>query len=136
MTLCASAAVRTARLLSRPANAGFEAREALRQLSRSFYLQIYLVIGTSEVIDLVRGPISGHRYVSALFEPAAFALGRLEPTRDLKLLVAYGLAAAVLSRLAASALFARQIRARLLGTATSAQKSASASAAPALRVGS
>ena len=136
-TLCTSAAVRIARLLSRPMTPELEARESIRRMSRSFYLQIYLVIGTSEIIDLVRGPVSGHRSVSSLFKPAAFELGRLEPTRDLKLLVIYGLAAVVLTRLAASALLARQIRARLPGTATSAQKSTAPSpAAPPLRVGS
>jgi hypothetical protein len=112
--LCASAAARTERLLSCRTRGEIEPRDSLRQLSRSLYLQIYLVIGISELIDLLRGPLSGHRYVSALFQPAAFELGRLEPTRDLKLLVAYGLAAAVLSRVAASALYAHKIRLRVI----------------------
>ena len=113
LALCASAAARTARLLSCLTRGEFEPRDSLRRLSRSLYLQIYLVIGISELIDLVRGPVSGHRYVSVLFQPAAFELGRLEPTHDLKLVVAYGLAAAALSRAAASALCAHKIRLRV-----------------------
>jgi hypothetical protein len=112
LALCASAVARTEALRGCVNRGEIQPRDAMRRLSRSFYLQIYLVIGISELIDLVRGLASGHRYVSALFQPAAFALGRLEPTRDLKLLVAYGLAAAVLSRVAASAHWAHRKPAR------------------------
>jgi hypothetical protein len=133
LALCASAAVRTELLLTWWSRGEIEPRDALRRLSRSLYLQIYLVIGISELIDLVRGPVSGHRYVSALFQPAAFELGRLEPTHDLKLLVIYGLAAAVLSRLAAAALCAHKIRDRAPKSAAALGQLSSSASSPPLR---
>jgi hypothetical protein len=135
LALFASAIARTERLLSRRTRGEIEPRGALRRLSRSLYLQIYLVIGISELIDLIRGLVSGHRYVSALFRPAAFQLGHLEPTRDLKLLVTYGLAAALLSRLAACALCAYKIRGRAPKRARAFEPLSSSASPPPLRIG-
>jgi hypothetical protein len=111
LALCASAAAQMRRLLPLEARGRRGAQQALRRMSRSLYARIYAVIGLAGLIDWAGSGTPVSPRSSSLFEPVALALGRLEPSRDLKLLVAHGIAALVAARLGA-AWWARRIRTR------------------------
>jgi hypothetical protein len=102
LALCASAAAQIRRLLPLEAGDRRGTQPALRRMSRSLYAKIYAVIGVTGLIDWAGTGTPVNARSSSLFEPAALALGRLEPSRDLKLLVAHGIAALIAARVGAA----------------------------------